>query len=135
MNKAYVIAMCFIVFNLVLVWFDLMQFFSYQPSGIGVEYDTVNFGFTNILTTGLIGTGLALVAIVVSIFTRINVLAMFLFTEIFWLPFYATSGIFTQMFQGQPAEFLLFEGVFMTIMLFVFAYAIIEMTNTAVLSG
>ncbi|GAG80134.1 unnamed protein product, partial [marine sediment metagenome] len=33
MNKAYVLAMVMISFNLVLIWFNAMEFFSYQPTG------------------------------------------------------------------------------------------------------
>lgn len=135
MNKAYVIVMCFVSFNLVLMWFNTMGFFSYQPMGSDITYDTSEYGFANIVADGFLITGLALLGIVISIFTRINAFSMIMFCNIFWFPYYKTSGIFFEMFQDAPEAFLGIIAIFTTLMLFVFAYALIEMSSSTVMSG
>lgn len=135
MNKAYVIVMCVVSFNLVLIWFGTMDFFSYQPMGTDVVYDATQYGFANIVADGFLMTGLALLGIVISIFTKINAFAMIMFCNIFWFPYYKTSGIFLEMFKDTPEAFLGIIAIFTTFMLFVFAYALIEMSSSTVVSG
>lgn len=135
MNKAYVLAMVMIVVNLIFIWFGTMEFFTYQPTGIDVGYDTAKYGFSNLILDGFIATGLGLLAGLVSIFMRINAFAMIMFVEVFWFPFYKTSGIFYEVLKDAPAAFLGITGIFMTIMFFVFAYALIEMSSSTVVSG
>ena len=135
MNKAYVIVMCVVAFNLVLIWFNTMEFFAYQPMGTDVVYNTSEYGFSNIVADGFLMTGLALLGIVISMFTKINAFAMIMFCNIFWFPYYKTSGIFFEMFQDAPEAFLGIIGIFTTCMLFVFAYALIEMSSSTVVSG
>jgi len=135
LNKAYVIVMCVVSFNLVLIWFGTMDFFSYQPMGTDVVYDATQYGFANIVADGFLMTGLALLGIVISIFTKINAFAMIMFCNIFWFPYYKTSGIFLEMFKDTPEAFLGIIAIFTTFMLFVFAYALIEMSSSTVVSG
>lgn len=135
MNKAYVLAMVMIVVNLIFIWFSAMEFFSYQPQGTDVTYDVAKYGFANLITDGFIAVGLALLAGLVSLFVRINAFAMIMFTEIFWFPFYKTSGIFYEVLKGTPEAFLGITSIFMIIMFFIFAYALIEMSSSTVVSG
>jgi len=112
-----------------------MDFFSYQPMGTDVVYDATQYGFANIVADGFLMTGLALLGIVISIFTKINAFAMIMFCNIFWFPYYKTSGIFLEMFKDTPEAFLGIIAIFTTFMLFVFAYALIEMSSSTVVSG
>jgi len=135
LNKAYVLAMVMIVVNLVFIWFNAMEFFSYQPMGTEVAYDVKNYGFVNLFIDGMIGTGLMLAGALAAMFLKINAIALILFVEIFWFPFYKTSGIFHEILKSTPEVFWGIEGIFMTIMFFVFAYALIEMSSSTVVSG
>lgn len=111
-----------------------MEFFSYQPGGTGVSYEG-KYGFANLLTDGLLATGLLLLAGLVSMFVRINAFAIIVFTQIFWFPYIKTSGIFYEVLQDAPAVFLGIISIFTVIMLFIFAYALIEMSSSTVVSG
>lgn len=135
MNKAYVLVMIFVVLNLVLVFFSSMEFFVYQPEGTEVGYNE-DYGFANLLTDGFIAMGLAMLGLIVAAFVRINAFSMIMFVEIFWFPYYKTVGIIHEVFQYAPIEVELgIYGIFTTIMLFVFAYALIEMSSSTVVSG
>lgn len=135
MNKAYVLAMVMIIVNVLFIWFQAMQFFAYQPQGTEVTYDVAKYGFTDIIRDGFIAFGLALLAGLVSLFVKINAFAMIMFTEIFWFPFYKTSGIFYEILKDAPVAFLGITSIFMTIMLFIFAYTLIEMSSSTVVTG
>jgi len=136
LNKAYVLAMVMIVVNLCFIWFAAMEFFSYQPVGTDVEYPQ-QYGFANIFSPidGFVAVGLGLLAGLVSMFIRINAFAMIMFTTIFWFPFYKTSGIFLEVLKDTPVVFLGIVAIFMTIMFFIYAYALIEMSSSTVVSG
>ena len=138
MNKAYVLAMVMISFNLVLIWFNAMEFFSYQPAGIeGVAYNTGQYGFGDILISGFLITGLTSLAILfVGRFMRINAFALILFTNIFWIPYLATVQIFQNVLEyNTPEAFWGIFTIFTGMMLFIFAYALIEMSNASAVSG
>ena len=135
LNKAYVIAMCIVAFNLVLIWFNAMEFFSYQPMGTDVSYNLESYGIGNLLVDGLLASGLSIVGFFTARYLRVNALAMVLFVNIFWFPYTKTMGIFHEMFKDAPEAFLGIIAIFTTLMLFVFAYALIEMSSTAVISG
>ena len=129
MNKAYVLVMVMIVVNLVFVWFDAMEFFAYQPMGTNVEYPR-NYAIDFFVAAGMIS-----LAAVASVFIKVNAFAMIMFTTIFWYPFYLTSGIFLEILKDAPMAFLGIIGIFTTIMLFIYAYALIEMSSSTVVSG
>lgn len=138
MNKAYVLAMVMICFNFVLIWFNVMEFFSYQPSGVeGISYNTGSYGFSDIIISGFLITGLTSLAILFAArFVQINAFAMILFTNIFWIPYLATVKIFQSVLQNNtPEAFWGIFTIFTGIMLFIFAYALIEMSNSSVVSG
>lgn len=138
MNKAYVLAMVMICFNLVIIWFNAMEFFSYQPSGIeSVTYNTEQYGFSDILISGFLITGLTSLGILfVGRFMRINAFALIVFTNIFWIPYLATVKVFQNVLQTDtPEAFWGFFTIFTGMMLFIFAYALIEMSNSTVVSG
>jgi len=138
LNKAYVLAMVMICFNLVLIWFNAMEFFSYQPSGVeGISYNTGSYGFSDIIISGFLITGLTSLAILFAArFVQINAFAMILFTNIFWIPYLATVKIFQSVLQNNtPEAFWGIFTIFTGIMLFIFAYALIEMSNSSVVSG
>lgn len=138
MNKAYVLAMVMICFNLVLIWFNAMEFFTYQPTGVGgIEYNESSYGFDDLLVSGFLITGLgSLLILFASRFVQINAFAIILFTNIFWHPYFATTKIFENiLYNNTPAAFWGILGIFTGIMLFIFAYALIQMSNSAVVSG
>jgi len=134
LNKAAVLVLTLVIFNLVLVFFDTQGFFSYQPQGVEIEYDVAKYGFANLLVDGFIITGLALLGLIISAITRINAFAMILFVEIFWFPYYKVSGVFYEVMKSSPEVALGLAGIFTTIMLFVFAYALIEMSSSTVVT-
>jgi len=115
-----------------------MEFFSYQPAGMeGVTYNTEQYGFSDILISGFLITGLTSLAILfVGRFMRINAFALILFTNIFWIPYLATVGIFQNVLQtNTPEAFWGIFTIFTAIMTFIFAYALIKMSNSSVVSG
>jgi mannose/fructose/N-acetylgalactosamine-specific phosphotransferase system component IID len=118
-----------ITVNLCFIWFNAMGVFEYQPSGVETEYNVEKYGFTNLVTDGFLITGLALVGILISRIMKINAFAMIMFTEIFWFPWYKTSAIFHEVFQYAPEVFWGVEGIFSSIMLFTFAFALIELSQ------
>lgn len=127
--------MVFVLVNLVLVFFDSLGFFVYQPQGVEVGYNE-SYGFANLLTDGFIACGLALLGLVVAAFVRINAFSMVMFVEIFWFPYIKTVGIVHEAFQYAPIEVEVgIYSIFTTIMLFVFAYALIELSSSTVVSG
>ena len=128
MNKAYVLVMMMVAFCLVMTFFDTLGFFTYQPQAPSVSI--------NIVIDGFIGVGLALLGGLVAMFVKINAFAMIMFVEIFWFPYYKTIGIFHEVFQYAPIEFEIgIISIFTTFMLFVFAYALIEMSSSTVVTG
>lgn len=137
MNKAYIIAMVMICFNFVLIWFNAMGFFLYQPQGIeGVAYNEGSYGFNNLVTDGFLIIGLTLLGGLISLFTRVNAFAMIMFINIFWFPYIKTIDVFLNILQGTPDAFSVgIFTIFTGMMLFVFAYALIEMSSTTVVSG
>lgn len=136
MNKAYVLVMFIVIVNLVLAFFGTLGFFSYQPEGVDIAYNSTEYGFDNLLTDGFIATGLALLGLVISAFVRINAFAMIMFIEIFWFPYLKCLGFFHEVLQYTPEAFEIgIYGIFTTIMLFIFAYALLEMSSNTVVSG
>lgn len=138
MNKAYVLAMVMICFNFILIWFNAMEFFSYQPAGAeGVSYDTYYYGVGDILTSGFLITGLTALGILfVGRFMRINAFALIIFTNIFWIPYLATSAIFYNiLYYNTPEAFWGIFSIFTGMMAFIFAYALIEMSSGTTVSG
>lgn len=141
MNKAYVLAMVMIIFNLVLIWFNAMELFSYQPSGLGTLDEQVAgypsaYSFDNIAFEGFIFVALtALLGIVIAKLFRINAFSLILFINIFWLPYLVTIKIFDSVLGDTPIAFQGIIIIFTSIMVFIFAYALIEMSNSTVVSG
>lgn len=128
MNKAYVLVMFMVTFCLVMTFFATLNFFAYQPQAPSIAL--------NIVIDGFIITGLALLGVVVNTFAKINAFAMLMFIEIFWFPYYKTIGIFHEVFQYTPIEFEVgIIGIFTALMLAVFAYALIEMSSSTVVTG
>jgi len=136
LNKVYINIMFIVVFNLVLCFFASISLFAYQPMGTEINYNVAEYGFENIITDGFIFTGLALLGLIISSFVRINAFALIMFTEIFWFPYYKTAAIYHEVLQyGGLAFEVGVIGLFTTIMLFVFAYALLEMSSSTVVSG
>jgi len=128
MNKAYVLVMIMVTFCLVMTFFDTLNFFIYQPQAPSVVM--------NIVIDGFIAAGLAALGGLVAMFVKINAFAMIMFVEIFWFPYYKTTGIFHEVFQYTPIEFEVGTiGIFTALMLAVFAYALIEMSGSTVVTG
>lgn len=133
--------MTMIIFNLVLIWFASMEFFTYQPQGVGTldnqqaGYPS-QFSFTDFFGSGFLIVALsALGALIAAKFTQINAVAMFLFINIFWIPYLATVEVLDNALIYTPEVFQGFVIIFTTIMLFVFAYALIEMSNSSTTGG
>jgi len=136
LNKVYVNIMFIIVFNLVLCFFASISLFAYQPMGTEINYNVAEYGFNDILVDGFIISGLALLGLIVSAFVRINAFALIMFTEIFWFPYYKTAAIYHEILQyGGLAFEVGIIAIFTTIMFFVFAYALLEMSSSTVVSG
>jgi hypothetical protein len=141
MKNTAVIILFLVVVNFTIAWFGSMGFFTVGPSGIEPDdpdkkvYDESKFSFApllsgdNIAAAGFLFVGLALVGYVASVFLRINAFAMIMFTNIFWLPYLNTVSILWGFLVGAPAAFLGIASIFSTIMLFIFAYALIEMSK------
>ena len=128
MNKAYVLAMFMITFCMVMTFFGTLGFFRYQPQAPSVTM--------NIVIDGFVAIGLAALGGLVHMFTKINAFAMIMFVQIFWFPYYKTIGIFHEVFQYTPVEFEVgIIAIFTTLMLCVFAYALIEMSSSTVMTG
>jgi len=133
--------MVMICFNFVLIWFAAMEFFSYQPEGLGTLENQVAgypsaFDFTDFFGAGFLVVALsALASIVVARFTRINGVAMFLFVNIFWIPYLATVQVFDNALRDTPVAFQGIMIIFTAIMTFVFAIALIQMSNASAVSG
>jgi len=127
--------MFIITVNLVFAFFGTLGFFSYQPEGVDITYND-KYGFNDMLTDGFIISGLALLGLIVSAFVRINAFAMIMFVEIFFFPYIKCLGFFHEVLQFTPAAFE--NGIYLiftTIMLFIFAYALLEMSSSTVVSG
>jgi len=137
LNKAYIIAMVMICFNFVLIWFAAMEFFSYQPAGIeGIGYNTALYGFDNIASEGLVFSILSALGIfVASRFIQIPAFAMFAFTNIFWIPYLATIKVFENVLYDTPEAFQGILVIFTGIMIFIFAYALIQMSSGTLVEG
>jgi hypothetical protein len=130
--------MTLITFNLVLVWFDAMGFFAYQPVGENIDLEGERFGLTGSSFNFIIlmGVILGLIGIILSRFTvNINAFSMILFMEAFWLPYIASTGIFYKIFIDVPYAFLGIIGIFSAMMIGVFLIALIEMNSSTVVSG
>ena len=137
MNKAYVVSMVMICFNFVIIWFNAMEFFSYQPTGVGgAGYNTGLYGFDNLLTGGFLIFGLsALTFFFAARFIRINAFPMFMFTNIFWIPYIATIDIFRNvLYNNTPEVFWGILTIFTGMMGFIFAIALIQMSSSGVVS-
>lgn len=136
MNKAYVLAMVMICFNAVLIWFAAMEFFSYQPVGVGSAGYNSLYDFTDLFGGGgFLVVGLsALGSFFVARFVRINAFAMFMFVNIFWLPYIVTVQVFRNALYGTPEAFQGILAIFTMIMLFIFAMALIQMSNSGVVT-
>lgn len=122
MRKSAVIAITLIFFNLVLIWFDSMGFFNYQPEGQQVSLS----GNINLFSMAALLLFLAGAGGVISKLTNINAFGIIMYMEIFWGPFVLTATTFNKLFTGSPAAFLGFYSIFFTICCFVFAYDIYE---------
>lgn len=127
--------MFIVTINLVLVFFAAINLFPYQPEGTSITYNP-DYGFANIVTDGFIMAGLALLGIIISAFVRINAFAIIVFTNIFWFPYIKTMSIYHEVLQyGGIAFEAGIITIFSTLMLFIFAYALIEMSSSTAVSG
>lgn len=128
-----------IIFLIVVCWgftfFNTLGFFKYQPGGTSIGYDTAKFGFNNILTDGFLIAGLGFLAGLIARWAKINAFALIMFTEIFWLPYIKTQFIFTSVLWGAPAVLLSFVTIWSIVMLFLFAYTLIEWSNSVVITS
>jgi hypothetical protein len=106
-----------------------------QPDAPSIGYDESKYGFDNILVDGFIIAGLGFLAGLIARWAKINAFALIMFTEIFWVPYLKTQFIFTSILWDVPAVLLGFVGIWTTVMLFLFAYTLIEWSNAMVVTS
>lgn len=112
-----------------------MGFFHYQPENIAQEDLSISDKITTSTSGGMIISVTALIlalgiaAKALALITGINAIKLILYMEIFWVPYYATLDTLNNVFRGTPDAFMGFILIFTTIMLFVFAYDLYEMTG------
>jgi len=113
-----------------------MGFFSSQPLGVGTLDNQVAgynplFDFTDLFGEGFLIIALsALGTFIVARFVQINAVAMFLFINIFWLPYLVTVQVFKNALHDTPEAFQGILIIFTTLMFFIFAIALINMSNS-----
>jgi hypothetical protein len=103
-----------ITINFGFVFFGNIGFFPHGPQGILLEYDLAHYTAGNFLMDLFLTIGLAAIGGLVSNFVRINAFAMIMFTELFWLPFSKTIGVFWSITTQVP-EAAVITGGFITI--------------------
>lgn len=135
MQKVAVVIIFLIVVCLGFNFFDTLGFFDYQPQGEDIGYDSDKYGFDNIIVDGFLITGLGFLAALVGRIVKINAFGLVMFTEIFWFPYIKTQFIFTSILWNVPAVLLGIVTIWTTVMLFLFAYTLIEWSNSAVITS
>ena len=123
--------MVLVIFNLILLWFNLMGFFNYSPAGVNVPNTGGILGFTatNVWALSILTGGIAIIAAAISRITGVNLIKMVLYMEIFWIPYVTTMDTFSTIFNTSPESFLWFASIFSLVMIFVFAYDLYEMSG------
>jgi len=147
MDRNIIIIIVFlVVLNMTLALFGTLQFFTDTPSVTDSEGDPKGQPPTN-LDVRSVGAFIAfissivlasLIAIGLSIVTHINVMKMVLFMNIFWIPYIQVVGLIHNVLStgGTPLALTVgVEGIFTVVMLFVFGWALMEMSDVATQSG
>lgn len=118
-----------IVLNFGFVFFGTLGFFPHGPQGIILEYDLAHYTAGNFLMDIFLTVGLAAMGGLVSNFVRINAFAMIMFTELFWLPFSKTIGVFWSIANQVPAAAVVVGGfitIFTILMIVFYLFVMVE---------
>ncbi len=134
MNKLVVILIFMVALNFGFVFFGTIGFFPHGPQGILLEYNLDHYSAGNFLIDLFIGFGLAAMGALVSNFLKINAFAMIMFTEVFWLPFTKTVGVFYSIAAYVPDATIVIGGfitIFIIIMILLYLFTMVEYSRTS----
>jgi len=134
MNKLAVVLIFMIILNFGFVFLGTIGLFPHGPQGILLEYSLDHYTAGNFIIDLFIGVGLAAMGILVSNFLKINAFAMIMFTEIFWLPFTKTIGVFYSIANYVPdatATVVGFITAFIIIMILLYLFTMVEYSRAS----
>ena len=135
MNKVAVTVIFLIVFCWAFWFVGTLGFFNTGPEGAVITYDD-KYTLNNLLADGFLIAGLGALAILMRVAgVKINAFALVMFIEIFWYPYLKTVFIFTSVLAIAPAVLISIVGIWTTVMLFMFAYTLIEWSNSSVITS
>jgi hypothetical protein len=118
-----------IALNFGFVFMGTLGFFPHGPQGILLEYDLAHYTAGNFIIDLFLSVGLAAMGAIVSNFVKINAFAMIMFTEIFWLPFSKTIGVFWSIANQIPGAAVVVGGfvtLFTILMILFYLFTMVD---------